>query len=83
LQVQIGKNFLEWACGVLFILKLFNDHQQLSSTKDLLGRSGIDFLLFGMLAHNQEGNLCIEDLDGRVALDLSNGVSVMVFALLS
>ncbi|KAF8592440.1 epsilon DNA polymerase [Ramaria rubella] len=46
---------------------------RLSSTKDLLGRAGIDFLLLGMLAHNQEGNLCLEDLDGRVALDLSNG----------
>lgn len=42
----------------------------------------MDFLLFGMLAHNQEGNLCIEDLDGKVALDLSNGVRVKVLSFL-
>ncbi|KAF8525322.1 epsilon DNA polymerase [Gautieria morchelliformis] len=44
---------------------------RLSTTKDLLGRTGVDFLLFGMLAHNQEGKLCLEDLDGKVALDVT------------
>jgi DNA polymerase epsilon subunit 2 len=34
----------------------------------------VDFLLFGMLAHNQEGKLCLEDLDGKVALDVTDEV---------
>ncbi|GJJ07402.1 hypothetical protein Clacol_001604 [Clathrus columnatus] len=37
---------------------------KLSSTKDLLGRAGLEFLLLGMLMRNQEGHLCLEDLDG-------------------
>ncbi|KAF7301757.1 DNA polymerase epsilon subunit [Mycena indigotica] len=43
----------------------------LRSTKQLLGRSGERFLLLGMLAHNKEGKLCIEDADGSVELDYS------------
>lgn len=27
-----------------------------------------------MLSYNQEGNLCLEDLDGKVTLDVTNGV---------
>ncbi|KAF8528943.1 epsilon DNA polymerase [Hysterangium stoloniferum] len=46
---------------------------RLSSTKDLLGRAGVDFLLFGMLARDQQGQLCLEDLDGRVRLSQSSG----------
>jgi len=46
---------------------------RLSSTKDLLGRAGVDFLLFGMLACDQQGQLCLEDLDGRVRLNQSGG----------
>jgi hypothetical protein len=44
---------------------------QLRSTKQLLGRVGERFLLFGMLAHNKEGKLCLEDQDGSVELDFS------------
>jgi len=47
----------------------------LKSTKQLLGRSGERFLLLGMLAHNKEGKLCVEDADGSVELDLSKLVS--------
>jgi DNA polymerase epsilon subunit 2 len=48
---------------------------QLRSTKQLLGRAGERFLLFGMLAHNKEGKLCLEDQDGAVELDFSQLVS--------
>ena len=47
----------------------------LKSTKQLLGRVGERFLLLGMLAHNKEGRLCLEDADGSVELDLSKLVS--------
>ncbi|KAN0115600.1 DNA polymerase alpha/epsilon subunit B domain containing protein [Russula decolorans] len=43
----------------------------LKSTKQLLGRAGERFLLFGMLIHSKEGKLCLEDLDGVVELDFS------------
>ncbi|RDX55559.1 epsilon DNA polymerase [Lentinus brumalis] len=43
----------------------------LRSTKQLLGRAGDRFLLFGMLAHSMEGKLCLEDQDGSVELDFS------------
>ncbi|KAF9226558.1 DNA polymerase epsilon, subunit B [Gyrodon lividus] len=43
----------------------------LKSTKQLLGRAGERFLLLGILAHNMEGKLCLEDADGSVVLDLS------------
>ncbi|KAG6857081.1 hypothetical protein H0H87_009642 [Tephrocybe sp. NHM501043] len=43
----------------------------LKSTKQLLGRAGDRFLLLGMLTHNKEGRLCIEDSDGSVELDFS------------
>ncbi|GJE84193.1 epsilon DNA polymerase [Phanerochaete sordida] len=43
----------------------------LRSTKQLLGRAGQRFLLFGMLSHSKEGRLCLEDEDGAVELDFS------------
>ncbi|KAI0251432.1 epsilon DNA polymerase [Lactifluus subvellereus] len=43
----------------------------LKSTKQLLGRAGERFLIFGMLIHSKEGKLCLEDLDGVVELDFS------------
>ncbi|EAU84870.2 epsilon DNA polymerase [Coprinopsis cinerea okayama7 len=43
----------------------------LRSTKQLLGRAGERFLLLGLLAHNKEGKVCLEDSDGRVELDFS------------
>lgn len=46
-------------------------HLQIRSTKHLLGRVGEQFLLYGMLAHNKEGKLCLEDDDGTVELELS------------
>lgn len=51
---------------------------KLSSTKDLLGRSGIDFLLFGMLARDEGGQLCLEDMDGRVRLSLTSEVGAVL-----
>lgn len=48
----------------------------LKSTKQLLGRAGERFLLLGMLTHNKEGKLCVEDADGSVELDLSKLVSL-------
>jgi DNA polymerase epsilon subunit 2 len=52
-------------------------HYQLKSTKQLLGRANERFLLLGMLAHNKEGKLCVEDADGSVELDLSKMVTAM------
>lgn len=43
----------------------------LRSTKQLLGRAGERFLLFGMLGHSKEGKLCLEDHEGSVQLDFS------------
>ncbi|TDL29547.1 epsilon DNA polymerase [Rickenella mellea] len=43
----------------------------LRSTKQLLGRAGDRFLLFGLLNYSKEGKLCLEDSDGKVELDLS------------
>ncbi|KAF9008989.1 epsilon DNA polymerase [Cyathus striatus] len=43
----------------------------LKSTKQLLGRPGQRFLLLGMLAHNKEGKICLEDADGSVELDFT------------
>lgn len=45
------------------------------TTKQLLGRAGERFLLFGQLGYSKEGKLCLEDSDGRVELDLSQLVS--------
>ncbi|KAG8960600.1 DNA-directed DNA polymerase epsilon, subunit B [Tulasnella sp. 419] len=47
------------------------NYLKLTSTKNLLGRAGQRFLLFGMLAHAQDGRLCLEDLEGRVVLDIT------------
>ena len=44
---------------------------EIRSTKQLLGRPGDRFLLFGMLTHSKEGKLCLEDQDGSVELDFS------------
>ncbi|KAA1475990.1 DNA polymerase epsilon subunit B [Dentipellis sp. KUC8613] len=43
----------------------------IKSTKQLLGRAGQRFLLFGMLSHTKEGKLCLEDQDGVVELDFT------------
>ena len=40
-----------------------------------MGHAGRDFLLFGMLFHSNEGKLCLEDVDGKVELDLATLVS--------
>lgn len=53
-----------------------NQVSQLRSTKQLLGRAGERFLLFGMLAHSKEGKLCLEDHEGSVQLDFSQLVRV-------
>ncbi|KDQ20670.1 hypothetical protein BOTBODRAFT_26684 [Botryobasidium botryosum FD-172 SS1] len=44
---------------------------KLTSTKNLLGRAGQRFLVFGMLTRTPQGKLCLEDLDGQVELDIS------------
>lgn len=48
---------------------------QLTSTRNLLGRAGQLFLLFGMLSRNPAGEMCLEDGDGRVVLDMKEAVS--------
>ena len=49
---------------------------KIRSTKQLLGRADQRFLLFGMLAHTKEGNICLEDQDGFVELDFSQLVGI-------
>lgn len=44
---------------------------QLTSIKNLLGRQGGHFLLFGMLTRTADGSFALEDLDDRVELDLA------------
>lgn len=44
---------------------------QLTSIKNLLGRQGGHFLIFGLLMRREDGAFCLEDLDDKVELDLS------------
>ncbi|KAH9811573.1 DNA polymerase alpha/epsilon subunit B-domain-containing protein [Melampsora americana] len=48
------------------------EYMKLTSTRNMLGRAGQRFLLFGMLSRMQDYSYCLEDLDGRVKLELSN-----------
>ncbi|EST05432.1 DNA polymerase alpha/epsilon, subunit B [Kalmanozyma brasiliensis GHG001] len=47
---------------------------KLTSTKNLLGRQGQRFLLFGMLSTSSDGRYELEDADGTVGLDLENAI---------
>lgn len=47
---------------------------KLTSTKNLLGRQGHRFLLFGMLSTSSDGRYELEDADGTVGLDLNNAI---------
>lgn len=47
---------------------------KLTSTKNLLGRQGSRFLLFGMLSTSSDGRYELEDADGTVGLDLANAI---------
>ncbi|SPO25719.1 related to DNA polymerase epsilon subunit B [Ustilago trichophora] len=47
---------------------------KLTSTKNLLGRQGHRFLLFGMLSTSSDGRYELEDADGTVGLDLQNAI---------
>ncbi|KAG8742576.1 DNA-directed DNA polymerase epsilon, subunit B [Ceratobasidium sp. 414] len=49
-----------------------DSYLKLTTTKNLLGRAGEPFMLFGMLTHSPDGKLCLEDLEGRVELDIRN-----------
>ncbi|EJU06103.1 DNA polymerase epsilon subunit B [Dacryopinax primogenitus] len=51
------------------------DTNKLTSTKNLLGCAGETFMLLGMLAHEPDGKLCLEDVDGKVLLDMSQAAS--------
>jgi DNA polymerase epsilon subunit 2 len=57
------------------------DAAKLTSTRNLLGRAGGRFLLFGMLTRSPEGRLCLEDLDGTVPLDISQTVRMILWSL--
>ncbi|GHJ86100.1 hypothetical protein NliqN6_2502 [Naganishia liquefaciens] len=50
------------------------EYLKLTSTRNLLGRQGQLFLLFGMLSRNPEGKLCLEDGEGLVTLDMEDAV---------
>lgn len=47
------------------------DSLQLTTIKNLLGRQGGHFLIFGLLARMEDGAFYLEDLDDKVELDLS------------
>ncbi|KAJ1026713.1 hypothetical protein NDA16_002311 [Ustilago loliicola] len=47
---------------------------KLTSTKNLLGRQGHRFLLFGMLSTSSDGRYELEDANGIVGLDLNNAI---------
>ncbi|PWZ02294.1 DNA polymerase epsilon, subunit B [Testicularia cyperi] len=47
---------------------------KLTSTKNLLGRQGQRFLLFGILSTSSDGRYELEDLDGVVGLDLQDAI---------
>lgn len=47
---------------------------KLTSTKNLLGRQGHRFLLFGMLSTSSDGRYELEDADGTVGLDIQNAI---------
>ncbi|EIW66910.1 hypothetical protein TREMEDRAFT_45435 [Tremella mesenterica DSM 1558] len=51
-----------------------DNYLKLTSTRNLLGRVGQLFLLFGMLSRDPEGRLCLEDGEGRVRLDMDDAV---------
>lgn len=51
--------------------------RQLTSIKNLLGRQGGHFLIFGLLTRLQDGALYLEDLDDKVELDLSDAVRAL------
>ncbi|KAF8324081.1 hypothetical protein DL93DRAFT_95420 [Clavulina sp. PMI_390] len=48
------------------------NYLKISTTKNLLGRAGERFMLFGVLTHTQDGKLCLRDLEGMVVLDISH-----------
>lgn len=52
------------------------NYLKLTSTRNLLGRVGQLFLLFGMLSRDPEGRLCLEDGEGRVRLDMTDAVGL-------
>ena len=50
-------------------------YMKLTSTKNLLGRQGQRFLIFGRLGTSEDGRYVLEDADGVVGLDLEDAVS--------
>lgn len=52
-----------------------SSYLKLTSIRNLLGRAGQLFLLFGMLSRDPAGRLCLEDGEGRVVLDMDDAVS--------
>ena len=49
-------------------------YMKITSTKNMLGRHGQRFMLFGMLSQTVDGRHALQDPDGIVALDLSDAV---------
>lgn len=56
---------------------------QLTTIKNLLGRQGGHFLLFGLLTRMEDNEFYLEDLDDKVKLDLSEAVSLLPLSLAS
>ncbi|GAA5887987.1 hypothetical protein JCM16303_005226 [Sporobolomyces ruberrimus] len=48
-----------------------HDYMKLTTIKNLLGRQGGHFLIFGLLTRMEDGDFYLEDLDDKVKLDLS------------
>lgn len=59
------------AAGKLTKLQTMNEEiRQVMPIKNLLGRHGQQFIVFGMLGSNKEGNYTLQDSTGSVVLDL-------------
>lgn len=46
-------------------------YMAITQIKNLLGRDGQNFLILGLLTYNVEGNLQMEDLSGKIEVDIS------------
>ena len=59
-----------------------DNYMKITSTKNLLGRHGHRFMLFGMLSQTTDGRHALQDPDGVVVLDLTEAVGVRAYTLL-
>lgn len=84
--IRLGQSLTSSSCQIILRNENFTppaigghdraNYLKLTSTRNLLGRAGQLFLLFGMLSRDPQGKLCLEDGEGRAVLDMEDAVSV-------